>query len=133
MVAQRWGTEAGCTYGNGGALVAKLCGSDDGAQCEGTFALPLCLQHRSLKSSYEAVLSAQHKLSLRSMRIILSLLQVVKRAAQALGYVCSGHPAAPGVLLPAVDALLALRTSKSEEVLFAAGEALCFAFGGESG
>ncbi|GAB4815511.1 hypothetical protein N2152v2_002557 [Parachlorella kessleri] len=56
--------------------------------------------------------------------------KVVKRAAQALGYICRGHPAAPAVLLPAVDALLALKASKSEEVLFAAGEALCFAFGG---
>lgn len=38
-----------------------------------------------------------------------------------------------GVLQPSVAALLALRTSKNEEVLFAVGEALCFCFGGARG
>ncbi|PRW21127.1 proteasome-associated ECM29-like protein isoform X1 [Chlorella sorokiniana] len=37
-----------------------------------------------------------------------------------------------GVLQPSVAALLGLRTSKNEEVLFAVGEALCFCFGGVS-
>lgn len=60
-----------------------------------------------------------------------SLPQVVRRAAQALGYVCRGHAGSARVLGPAVEALLGLRTQKSEEVLFAVGEALCFAFGGE--
>lgn len=35
-----------------------------------------------------------------------------------------------GVLQPAVAALLALRASTNEELLFAVGEALCFCFGG---
>lgn len=58
------------------------------------------------------------------------LLQVVRRAATSLGYICRGHASSAVVLAPAVDALLGLRTNKSEEVLFSAGEALCFAFGG---
>jgi hypothetical protein len=36
-----------------------------------------------------------------------------------------------GMLEASVSALLALRSSKNEEVLFASGEALCFCFGGE--
>jgi hypothetical protein len=54
---------------------------------------------------------------------------VSKRAALALGYLCWAHPL-PGTLGPAVEALLGLRTHKNEELLFTAGEALCFAFGG---
>ena len=43
----------------------------------------------------------------------------------------AASPAASGSLLEAgISALLALQTSKNEEVLFAAGEALCFCFGG---
>lgn len=38
-----------------------------------------------------------------------------------------------GPLEASVSGLLELRTSKNEEVLFAAGEALCFCFGGEAG
>ncbi len=67
------------------------------------------------------------------MCLHLRLRQVVKRAAQALGFICRGHATSSAVMAPAVDALLGLRTSKSEEVLFAAGEALCFAFGGRPG
>ncbi|EFN52702.1 hypothetical protein CHLNCDRAFT_138705 [Chlorella variabilis] len=42
----------------------------------------------------------------------------------------AGGSAVGSLLEPSVSALLALRTSKNEEVLFAAGEALCFCFGG---
>lgn len=57
----------------------------------------------------------------------------MRRAAQALGYLCRGHSSSAAVLAPACEALLGLRTSKSEEALFAAGEALCWAFGGGMG
>ena len=43
----------------------------------------------------------------------------------------AGGSAVGSLLEPSVSALLALRTSKNEEVLFAAGEALCFCFGGK--
>lgn len=83
--------------------------------------------------------------------------KVAKKAAAALGYLCWAHSGASsaaastaasgaaggtaadatggggeGVLQPAVAALLALRASKNEELLFAVGEALCFSFGGEA-
>jgi hypothetical protein len=71
---------------------------------------------------------------MRLLTLMLSLrcetMQVVKRAATALGYICWGGADSAAVLGPGVDALLGLRTNKSEEVLFAGGEALCFAFGG---
>lgn len=51
-------------------------------------------------------------------------------AAAAASASASASVGSSGVLQPAVTALLALRTSKNEEVLFAAGEALCFCFGG---
>jgi hypothetical protein len=57
------------------------------------------------------------------------IVQVIKRAAQALGYLCVGHPVTE-VVDPAVSALLGMQGSKNEDVLFSVGEALCFAFGG---
>lgn len=42
----------------------------------------------------------------------------------------AGSSGTEGVLQPSVAALLGLRSSKNEEVLFAVGEALCFCFGG---
>ena len=114
-------------------------------------------------------------MSANRCRLPALLLQVVKKAAAALGYLCMGHsgqpvpavaaaaaPAAAAgesgpaavratdpssieaaaakaasvssdrVLQPSVAALLGLRTSKNEEVLFGVGEALCFCFGGAS-
>lgn len=73
--------------------------------------------------------------------------KVAKKAAAALGYLCFGHAGgggadaaagtgtagAAGVLQPAVAALLDLRTSKGEDLLFSVGEALCFCFGGGQG
>ena len=57
---------------------------------------------------------------------------MIKRAAQALGYLCVGHPVTE-VVDPAVSALLGMQGSKNEDVLFSVGEALCFAFGGAWG
>ncbi len=55
--------------------------------------------------------------------------KVVKKAAQALGFVAYGHRTSD-ILDPVVTSLLDLRTSKVESVGFAVGEALCLAFGG---
>ncbi|KAL4530388.1 hypothetical protein Ndes2437B_g03884 [Nannochloris sp. 'desiccata'] len=55
--------------------------------------------------------------------------KVVKKAAQALGFLAYGHRTSD-ILGPVVTSLLELRTSKVESVGFAVGEALCLAFGG---
>ena len=56
--------------------------------------------------------------------------KVVQKAATAAGHICAGH-AVKGNLDPALEGLFALGFNKNEDVLFTAGEALCFAFGGE--
>lgn len=56
--------------------------------------------------------------------------KVAKRLVQALGFLAYGSCADSAVTSTTVDALLALRTSKSEEVLLASGEALALVFGG---
>ena len=58
--------------------------------------------------------------------------KAVQRAATALGHLAAGSRAA-AILEPALDSLLSLSASKDEDILFTAGEALCFAFGGEDG
>jgi proteasome component ECM29 len=55
--------------------------------------------------------------------------KVIKKAAQALGFLAYGHRTSD-ILNPVVTSLLELRTSKVESVGFAVGEALCLAFGG---
>jgi proteasome component ECM29 len=55
--------------------------------------------------------------------------KVIKKAAQALGFLAYGHRKSE-ILVPVVTSLLELRTSKVESVGFAVGEALCLAFGG---
>ena len=57
--------------------------------------------------------------------------KAVQRAATALGHLAAGSRAS-AILEPAMDSLLSLSASKDEDILFTAGEALCFAFGGES-
>lgn len=49
--------------------------------------------------------------------------------ARAAGHFCAADPSA-AVLPPLTDALLALSTSRSEEVTFAAAEAVAYCFGG---
>jgi hypothetical protein len=56
-------------------------------------------------------------------------LQVVVKAATALGYVCAGDSTARN-LDAALTAMFELSVVKKEEVQFAVGEALCFIFGG---
>lgn len=58
--------------------------------------------------------------------------KAVQRAATALGHLAAGSRAS-AILEPALDSLLSLSASKDEDILFTAGEALCFAFGGEDG
>ena len=55
---------------------------------------------------------------------------MVLKAASAVGHICFGCPDADN-LKDAVDALFGLAVNKAEEVQFAAGEALCYIFGGE--
>ena len=57
--------------------------------------------------------------------------KVVQKAATAAGHICAGH-AVTANLNPALEWLFALGFNKNEDVLFTVGEALCFAFGGES-
>lgn len=57
--------------------------------------------------------------------------KVVQKAATAAGHICAGH-AVRANLDPALEGLFALGFNKNEDVLFTVGEALCFAFGGES-
>ncbi len=54
---------------------------------------------------------------------------MVLRAVAAAGHLAASQPQ-PAVLEATVDGLFALSTTKMEEVQFAVGEALCFAFGG---
>eukprot|EP00873_Tetraselmis_striata_P043262 jgi/Tetstr1/463526/TSEL_008405.t1 len=56
-------------------------------------------------------------------------MKVVMQAARATGHLCAGSEEA-ALLEPAAEALLALATNKTEEVQFAVGDALAFAFGG---
>lgn len=56
--------------------------------------------------------------------------KVAQRAATAAGHLCAGQPVR-AVLDPALEGLFALGFIKNEDVLFTAGEALCFAFGGK--
>ena len=54
---------------------------------------------------------------------------MVLKAALAAGLLCFGSPESD-TLEPALDAVVGLATNKAEEVQFAAGEALCYIFGG---
>ncbi|PSC71704.1 proteasome-associated ECM29-like protein [Micractinium conductrix] len=144
------GAAASTTAGSGGLRAAA-------ALALGHAVLPLAarragdglqpqLQLAALPGAEEVAKSAAELLSDKDSK-------VVKRAATALGYLCWAHAAAPAqpapaadapaaasapapaapadaLLQPSVAALLALQSSKNEEVLFAVGEALCFCFGG---
>ncbi|KAK9850611.1 hypothetical protein WJX84_005115 [Apatococcus fuscideae] len=55
--------------------------------------------------------------------------KVIIQAATGVGYLAAGDPEA-SILQPAVDGLLSISSNKTESVLFAVGEALCFIFGG---
>lgn len=57
-------------------------------------------------------------------------MQVAKKAVTAAGYLCRGEQAAE-ILDLLVNALMDTANVKSDVLPFAAGEALCFAFGGE--
>lgn len=57
-------------------------------------------------------------------------LQVVLKAAVAVGHLCYGNPEAE-TLDAALECLFGLSVNKAEEVQFAAGEALCYIFGGK--
>lgn len=56
-------------------------------------------------------------------------MQVAKKAVTAAGYICREEQS-PEILNLLVDAMLETATVKSDVLPFAAGEALCFAFGG---
>ena len=56
-------------------------------------------------------------------------LKAASKAATALGYLAAGDRS-PAVLEAVVKALLELSSKKGDELQFAVGEALCFAFGG---
>ena len=56
-------------------------------------------------------------------------LKAAAKAATALGYLAAGDRS-PAVLEAIVKALLELSSKKGDELQFAVGEALCFAFGG---
>ena len=56
-------------------------------------------------------------------------LQVAKKAVTAAGYLCRGERD-QGILTLHIDALLETAKVKSDVLPFAAGESLCFAFGG---
>ena len=58
-----------------------------------------------------------------------SSVQVAKKAVTAAGYLCRGEQS-PEVLDLLVNAMLDTANVKSDVLPFAAGEALCFAFGG---
>lgn len=58
-----------------------------------------------------------------------SSVQVAKKAVTAAGYICRGEQS-PEVLDLLVNFLLETANVKSDILPFAAGEALCFAFGG---
>ena len=58
--------------------------------------------------------------------------KAVQRAATALGHLAAGSRGS-AVLEPALDSLLSLSARKDEDILFTAGEALCFAIEGEMG
>ena len=57
--------------------------------------------------------------------------QVAKKAVTAAGYLCRGEQE-QGILNLHIDALLETAKVKSDVLPFAAGESLCFAFGGEA-
>ena len=56
-------------------------------------------------------------------------LQVAKKAVTAAGYLCRGEHE-QGILTLHINALLETAKIKSDVLPFAAGESLCFAFGG---
>jgi len=56
---------------------------------------------------------------------------VVLKAATAVGHTCFSDPR-PETLGAAAEGLFGVATNKAEEVQFAAGEALCHVFGGDS-
>ena len=58
------------------------------------------------------------------------IVQVVLKAAVAVGHLCYGNPEAE-TLDAALECLFGLSMNKAEEVQFAAGEALCYIFGGK--
>ena len=58
-----------------------------------------------------------------------SSMQVAKKAVTAAGYLCRGEES-PDILDVLVNAIMETANVKSEILPFAAGEALCFAFGG---
>lgn len=60
---------------------------------------------------------------------MLCSVQVAKKAVTAAGYLCRGEQS-PEVLDLLVTAMLDTANVKSDVLPFAAGEALCFAFGG---
>ena len=86
------------------------------------------------RPGHEQPAEATQQLVLARLRALLRHkdAKAVQRAATALGHLAAGARAS-AILEPALDSLLSLSASKDEDILFTAGEALCFAFGGEDG
>ena len=104
---------------------------DEGKGCQGAILQPAALAAASLTHWQHCCCGVSILECAQQADSIDGCSQVAKKAVTAAGYLCRGEQE-QGILTLQIDVLLETAKIKSDVLPFAAGESLCFAFGGEA-